>query len=173
MSRKWSVYFCSYVILIVGCAGLQEDDFIWSGLRNLGSNINSSGKDEHPTFTEDGKTMYFASIREEGKGGYDIYASRFERGKWTRAELLPSPINTDRDEFDVFVTLDLWKIDRKPLEIEIEPVYRISSATFAQLGQSQCTNLGNCEVQRPRKPGGDDREYGVLLSTTDDLGKQR
>ncbi|MBD3414900.1 MAG: hypothetical protein GF421_10775 [Candidatus Aminicenantes bacterium] len=97
------------VILIVtlsGCQTQKVEPYEWGNLRNLGPNINSKGKDEHVTFTQDGKTMYFASIREEGMGKYDIYVSRLESGQWTPAELLPVPVNTERDEFDVFVTLD-------------------------------------------------------------------
>jgi rhodanese-related sulfurtransferase len=54
--------------------------------------------------------MYFASIREGGMGAYDLYVSRFENGEWCKAICLPAPINTKRDEFDPFVTLDGSKL---------------------------------------------------------------
>lgn len=78
----------------------------WGNLRNLGSNINSPGKDEHVTFTPDGRTMIFASIREGGKGHYDLYMSTYKKGEWTEAELLPGPVNTEKNEFDPFITPD-------------------------------------------------------------------
>ena len=106
MVRKNCLAVIGLVIIVLGCGTKKAREFEWGNLRNLGPNINSPGKDEHATFTEDGKTMYFASDREGGMGNYDLYVSTFENGEWTKARLLPSPINTERDEFDVFVTLD-------------------------------------------------------------------
>lgn len=82
----------------------------WSAAKNLGPHINSAAKDEHVTFTSGGKTMVFASTREGGYGAYDLYQSRFESGEWSKAELLPAPINTKKDEFDPFVTPDGKKL---------------------------------------------------------------
>jgi len=95
-----------FMMILSGCQTQKVKPYEWGNLRNLGPNINSKWKDEHVTFTQDGKTMYFASVREEGMGNYDIYVSRMKNGQWTPAELLPAPVNSDRDEFDVFVTLD-------------------------------------------------------------------
>jgi len=78
----------------------------WSAPKNLGPQINSAAKDEHVTFIRSGKTMVFASTREGGFGAYDLFLSRFENGGWSKAELLPFPINTEKDEFDPFITLD-------------------------------------------------------------------
>jgi hypothetical protein len=100
---------CMAVILTLilgGCHTQDSRPYEWSHAKNLGPNINSKWKDEHVIFTQDGKTMYFASIREDGMGNYDIYRSHFKNGEWSSAKGLPAPINTERDEFDVFVTLD-------------------------------------------------------------------
>jgi Tol biopolymer transport system component len=78
----------------------------WSAAKNLGPHINSGSKDEHATLTPDGKIIIFASTREGGFGAYDLYVSHSEDGEWSKAELLPSPINTEKDDFDPFVTLD-------------------------------------------------------------------
>lgn len=44
----------------------------------------------HPTFSEDGKTLYFSSNKKGGKGGWDIYYSKKDRKYgW----LAPKPIN--------------------------------------------------------------------------------
>jgi len=82
----------------------------WGAAKNLGSHINSGSKDEHATFFPDGKTMVFASTREGGFGAYDLYVSRLENREWSRAELLPSPINTQKDEFDPLITPDGKKL---------------------------------------------------------------
>lgn len=78
----------------------------WGAAKNLGPHINSGSKDEHATFTSGGKTMIFASTREGGYGAYDLYQSRFKSGEWSKAEMLPIPINTQKDDFDPFVTPD-------------------------------------------------------------------
>ncbi|KPK83045.1 MAG: hypothetical protein AMS25_01380 [Gemmatimonas sp. SM23_52] len=96
-------------LLTVSC-GEPVQQIEWGGLRNLGPDINSPGKDEHPTFPRSGTTMYFASIREAGLGGYDIFVSHLENGDWSPAVTLPPPINTERDEFDPFITLDGSKL---------------------------------------------------------------
>jgi Tol biopolymer transport system component len=100
------------LLLAISSSSISEnpEGFEWGNLKNLGPNINSPGKDEHVTFTGDGKTMYFASIREGGMGAYDLYISKFENGEWCKAICLPAPINTKRDEFDPFVTLDGSKL---------------------------------------------------------------
>jgi Tol biopolymer transport system component len=82
----------------------------WGAAKNLGPHINSGSKDEHATFTPDGQTMVIASTREGGFGAYDLYFSRFEKGEWTKAELLPLPINTQKDDFDPFITPDGKKL---------------------------------------------------------------
>jgi len=100
----WLVVFIT--IILLRCTTNRTDEFTWRNLKNLGARINSEGKDEHVTLTRNGKTMFFASDRIGGLGGYDLYISHFEDGEWSEAELLPSPLNTERDEFDPFITLD-------------------------------------------------------------------
>jgi Tol biopolymer transport system component len=95
-----------FAVAIWACAARAPDDAEWGNLRNLGPDINSTGKDEHATLTGQGNTMYFASIREGGLGGYDLYVSHLEHGEWAPAELLPPPLNTAKDEYDPFITLD-------------------------------------------------------------------
>jgi len=52
----------------------------------------------HPTFSTDGKTMYFASNRPGGYGGMDLYASKFANGKWQKPVNLGADINTKGNE---------------------------------------------------------------------------
>jgi len=54
----------------------------------------------HPTLTEDGNRMYFASDRPGGEGGYDIWVSDFtKRGKtWSEPTNLGRNINTPSNE---------------------------------------------------------------------------
>jgi Tol biopolymer transport system component len=97
-------------ILSTYCEVNKYRDYEWNNLKNLGKNINSEGTDEHVTLTEDAKTMYFASKRKGNLGGYDLFMSCFKNEEWTTAERLSYPINTEKDEFDPFISLDGTKL---------------------------------------------------------------
>lgn len=56
----------------------------------------------HPSITEDGLTLYFASDMPEGFGGTDIYRSTFSEGQWSKPENLGDKINTKGNEMFPF-----------------------------------------------------------------------
>ena len=64
---------------------------------------NDNFSNAHPTLTPSGDTMYFASNREGGIGGYDIYISIKKGSKWSKAENIGDNINTDKNEMFPFV----------------------------------------------------------------------
>ncbi|QNP50731.1 PD40 domain-containing protein [Hymenobacter qilianensis] len=70
---------------------------------NLGSVINTPYGEEGVFLHPDGKTMYFSSEGHNSMGGYDIFKSVFENGKWSAPENLGWPINTPDD--DVFFVI--------------------------------------------------------------------
>jgi len=52
----------------------------------------------HPTITEDGKRLFFASDMPGGYGGTDIYSASFEDGEWSEPQNLGTGINTEGNE---------------------------------------------------------------------------
>lgn len=52
----------------------------------------------HPVMGPDGKTLYFSSDHSDGWGGYDLYSSSFENGKWSEPKILSRSVNTQNDE---------------------------------------------------------------------------
>ena len=54
----------------------------------------------HPAFSQDGRTLYFASNHPDGWGGYDIYTSKRndDNNKWSPPELMGRSINSIGDE---------------------------------------------------------------------------
>lgn len=58
---------------IVSCSRLMEG---WSACDTLPSPVKSNYNDAFPFVSTDGLTLYFASDREGGCGGYDIYMTR-------------------------------------------------------------------------------------------------
>lgn len=65
---------------------------------------NSSAAFPHLTF--DGKALYFASNRQGGFGGYDLYVSYLKDGRWTMPENLGASINSAGNEISPFFQND-------------------------------------------------------------------
>lgn len=80
----------------------------WSPLRRLGKEINGKNSFEGmPSITADGKSLFFASAREGGYGGLDIYRSDKEKdGSWGMAQNLGPVINTAGDDKTPFIHSD-------------------------------------------------------------------
>lgn len=75
----------------------------WGVATNLGPTINSKYAEEGALIHPDGKTLYFSSKGHQTMGGYDIFKSTFENGKWSEPENLGYPINGPDD--DVFFVI--------------------------------------------------------------------
>lgn len=78
----------------------------WGLPENLGPKVNSPAWDSHPYFSHDGKFLFFTSVRGGGKGGQDIWMSRWENGEWSEAENLGAAINTPGQESSPFLHAD-------------------------------------------------------------------
>jgi len=75
----------------------------WETAINLGTVINTEYNEEGVFLIPDGKTMYFSSEGHSSMGGYDIFKTVLENGKWSTPENLGYPINTPDD--DVFLVV--------------------------------------------------------------------
>jgi tetratricopeptide (TPR) repeat protein len=78
----------------------------WSEPKNLGPNINTKYKEEFPQFSEDGKTLYFASEGHSSMGGFDIFKSVWDEvtQQWSPPKNLGYPINTADDDLSISFT---------------------------------------------------------------------
>jgi outer membrane protein OmpA-like peptidoglycan-associated protein len=70
----------------------------WGVPVNLGSIVNTPFDEAAPFLSQDGKTLYFASFGHPGYGGFDIFKSVLEQGKWSTPLNLGKPINTEGDD---------------------------------------------------------------------------
>ena len=52
----------------------------------------------HPSVSEDGETLFFASDRPGGFGGFDLYVSYLEDGRWSPPVNLGPTVNTEGNE---------------------------------------------------------------------------
>ena len=65
----------------------------------MGKAVNSKGFESSATISADGNTLFFASKRDKGLGGKDIYMTRkLPTGKWAEPQNLGKNINTKYDE---------------------------------------------------------------------------
>lgn len=89
----------------------------WSEPQNLGKPVNSEASEYFPTLTNNG-TLYFGSRRAGGKGGVDLYRSKFADGKFQEPENLGDAINTQFDEYEPFIAPDesylIFMADSRP-----------------------------------------------------------
>lgn len=81
-------------------------DSIWTAPQNLGPTINSEYDDNSPYLSKGGNELYFSSNRLQGFGGYDLYKSTYNSNSWENAINLGLPINSPRDEKDIYLTFD-------------------------------------------------------------------
>ncbi len=81
----------------------------WSKPINLGYPVNTGAWESQPSFSSDGRTLYFIRGRITGDGirEQDIYVTRIsDEGKWSTPNKLPLNINTDGEEEFVFIHPD-------------------------------------------------------------------
>ncbi|MEP7170530.1 MAG: OmpA family protein, partial [Bacteroidota bacterium] len=92
-SGKRDIYYSRWV----------EKKKAWGEAVNIGAPVNSAYDEEGVWMHPDGKTLYFSSKGEGTMGGYDIFYSKSENGKWSAPVNLGSPVNSADD--DVFIEM--------------------------------------------------------------------
>jgi len=75
----------------------------WGPAVNVGPSLNTKYGEEGVFIHPDGKTIYFSSKAHSTMGGYDIFKSTFENGKWGEPVNMGYPINGPDD--DVFFVI--------------------------------------------------------------------
>ncbi|WP_035559722.1 OmpA family protein [Hymenobacter sp. IS2118] len=96
----------------------QEDIYVttlqanggWSPAQNLGTPVNTAGKDMAPFIHASGTTLYYVTDGLVGMGGLDVF--RCEQGadaKWSEPKNLGYPLNTFENEASLFITSDNQK----------------------------------------------------------------
>lgn len=86
----------------------MHDNGEWIPLKRLNNEINSNKTFEgQPSITTEGDIVYFASNREGGFGGFDLYKiEKKEDGQWSEPINLGAEINTIGDEKTPYIHTD-------------------------------------------------------------------
>lgn len=87
------IYYCKY----------DEKKKAWGDAVNIGAPVNTPYDEEGVWMHPDGKALYFSSKGNGTMGGYDIFYSRNESGKWADPVNVGYPINSADD--DVFIEM--------------------------------------------------------------------
>ncbi len=79
----------------------------WSTPKNIGTPINTRSWESQPSLSADGRTLYFISSREDGKGKKDLWVTyKMRNGKWLAPSNLGDVINTSGNESSPFIHAD-------------------------------------------------------------------
>ena len=96
----------------------QEDIYIttllpdgnWSPAQNVGTPVNTPGKDMAPFIHASGTTLYYVTDGLIGMGGLDVFrCEKTPAGTWTSPTNLGFPLNTFENEASLFITSDNLK----------------------------------------------------------------
>jgi peptidoglycan-associated lipoprotein len=88
-AEHFDLYYCEF-----DGSSFSEPDL-------LPATINTSYNEHFPT--SDSDTLYFSSDVNTGMGGYDIYKTWLQNGKWKSPQRLNFPINSGADDFSFIV----------------------------------------------------------------------
>lgn len=104
----------------------------WEDPDTLRATVNSGQVNSYPFVLTDGATLYFASDREGGLGGLDIYMTRYNAtlGEWLPAENIGMPYNSPADDY-LFVadennSIAYFATDRHCMGTDSVEVYQIA-----------------------------------------------
>ena len=131
---------------------------------------------EHPTFTADGRIMIFASRdNHRSFGGYDLWYSLYENGRWSRPMNLGNRINTEYDEVTPSIYRDCLLFssnghDSDHAYLDIYSTRLISDrVTGDTIGMLQ---IGRCRVQKLPEPinSPDADDFDMAVDTASNYG---
>lgn len=78
----------------------------WEAPVNIGPDVNTAEDEGGIFLAPDGKTLFFSSKGHNSMGGYDIYKTVNENGKWSKPLHLGYPINTINNDMSFTISID-------------------------------------------------------------------
>ncbi len=129
--------------------------------------VNTDSSDEiTPWVSPDGTTLVFATDRPQGRGGYDLWLSRFENDSWSSPVPLPDAVNSPHNDYAPSLSPDglwLWFASNRPRmsedDFEPDPLVPPPSAGDYDLYRSAFAGVSSTRPTR----------IDALSSTGDDV----
>jgi hypothetical protein len=116
--------------------GTGED---WTKPERLPDTVNGDSIDQEPRITPDGKTLYFMSRRQGGRGGADIWmTTRQPDGQWSPARNLGPNVNTEYSDH-CFMPFELPGLGETSVFVSVRP-REAGGQPFADLYTSTMVN---------------------------------
>lgn len=84
----------------------RKDRITWDVPVNLGADVNTAEDEGGIFLAPDGKTLFFTSQGYNSMGGYDIFKTVNENGKWSKPVNLGYPINTINNDMSLTLSAD-------------------------------------------------------------------
>lgn len=84
----------------------KTDDGVWSPAENMGQPINTPFDEISPFIHVNGRALFYATNGKPGFGGFDIFKTELNEGKWKMPVNFGSPVNDHEDQFSLFITAD-------------------------------------------------------------------
>ena len=84
---------------------VEKTDTGWGSPINPGAPLNTEANEFYPSITKDG-TIYFCARTETAIGGEDLFYAKLVDGKYQTPVNLGDSINTERDEFNAFISAE-------------------------------------------------------------------
>jgi tetratricopeptide (TPR) repeat protein len=84
----------------------KYENGVWNKLKPIGGKVNSRYRESSVCVSADGKSLYFASDRPGGFGGFDLYYAEKVGSEWSNISNLGKPINTKGNEEAPYVSAD-------------------------------------------------------------------
>jgi outer membrane protein OmpA-like peptidoglycan-associated protein len=97
------LYFVSDMTGSLGASDIFVTEIIGDGtygpIQNLGSNVNTIGRETFPYITEEG-VLYFSSDGHQGLGGLDVFATKITYNDYSQPVVnVGRPVNSPKDDF--------------------------------------------------------------------------
>lgn len=118
----------------------------WGKPVNLGANINTKYDEGGMFLAPDGKTLFFCSNSPQSMGGYDIFKTVLEDGKWSIPQNLGYPINSSAKEGQLTLSADTryaYISSERKGGLGESDIYKINLKDYAMLekdGKKKATN---------------------------------
>ncbi len=129
----------------------------WTEPQNMGNVVNSNMWDSQPTISSDGARIIFASTRQGGYGGMDLYMTQKNHlGDWGTPQNLGSTVNTPFNENGPYLAPDGKTLYYASTGHPGFGGTDIFSSTFEDTKWSKPLNLG-----APLNSDGDDTQFTI------------